>query len=86
MVAFELGLAQSEAMRMGRDLDVMGGGMERVKERVVGGREVAPVHLAINGKAYQDGGIKRKRDEEDDSGQQAIESEQKALRLAPDAG
>ena len=95
MVSFELGMAQSNAMRMGRELDVMGAGMEKVRERLskLIQRE-AGVDEVMSGSG-QDGleddievkreGAKRSRDEQETNGE-VVTAEQKLQRLASDAG
>ena len=97
MVSFELGMAQSNAMRVGRELDVMGGGMERVRQQLsslMQAAEAGQVDEAANGSAENGKDVdanmqresgKRKREDEEVNGQN-VTVEHKVQRLASDAG
>ena len=85
MVSFELGMAQSSAMRTGRELDVMGRGMERVRERLMEASGNDGMDEDGEGDAVKREHVKRTREEEESNGE--IETvEQKLQRLAPDTG
>ena len=91
MVAFELGMAQSNAMRVGRELDVMGGGMERVREKWNGAILDSVIRARErDGVKWEEGSeerdaVKRRFDEVDTNGQGEAGAP-KLPRLASDAG
>ena len=88
MVAFELGMAQSNAMRTGREVDVMGGGMDRVRQRLSSWLhvEASDEHDEEASVVKQEHSEKRKRDGGLTNGESML-IEHKLQRLAPnDAG